>query len=394
MALIARWGDIAPSITFERTSLGLLVKGKHTMQQNRGRNEPAQGTPWTIHDIARAAKVSAKTVSRVINDQPGVGPATRERIQRIIADVGYHPHIGARNMRSRKRDSVGLTLPAPPEEVPISQDLLISLLTEVYRVFGARGDFICLDMNPAAAGAYADYARGLWEHRYDACIVGGPLKIGDETIVRVHNSGHPYMALSRLDELPEVSCASVDFEKASYLSVQHLVERGHKRIALICGFAGYQSGRERQRGYLRAMEEAGLPVAEEHIQPVSLGSRDIATHVHRVLASTQVDAIIDASGAEDAASLREGAWRAGRKLGGDCDLVSWTYTNNAAVLAEACAHVWLPVMEAGIEGIERLAAWFYGQSEGPVHVVYSPTLYESPPGEEIARPQPFFDVHR
>ena len=50
---------------------------------------------WTIHDIAREVGVSAKTVSRVLNNKSGVGAAARERILKLMEEVGYQPHICA-----------------------------------------------------------------------------------------------------------------------------------------------------------------------------------------------------------------------------------------------------------------------------------------------------------
>ncbi|MBN2311736.1 MAG: LacI family DNA-binding transcriptional regulator [Candidatus Hydrogenedentes bacterium] len=349
---------------------------------------------WTVHDIAQVAGVSAKTVSRVVNKQSGVSEATRARITQIIEDVGYHPHMGARIMRSSPRDCIGLTLSAPPNEVPFSQQVIQRIFAELYRIFGAKGDYVCLDLNPFRRNPNADYARGLWEQRYGGCIVSGPLAIEDQSIVRIHRSGHPYIALGRLTDFPETSCATVDFEEGAYLSTRFLLERGHKRIGLLQGFGRYHSGLERRHGYFRALAEAGIEPDESLIRPVTFGSRDIITGVHRLLADHATTALIDSSGAEDAASVRDGARRAGRVPGQDCDIVAWTYTDNATVLSEACAHVWLPLDEAAVEGFDLLADWFHGLRDGPIHVVYPPTLYETIRSDEIPKPRPFFDVLR
>ncbi len=95
---------------------------------------------WTIHDIARETGVSAKTVSRVLNHKNGVGPEVRARILRLMEEVGYQPHIAARSLRSHQNACIGVTVPAPADEVPVSQGFLLWLFTYLYETFGAKGE--------------------------------------------------------------------------------------------------------------------------------------------------------------------------------------------------------------------------------------------------------------
>ncbi|HEO72135.1 MAG TPA: LacI family transcriptional regulator [Candidatus Hydrogenedentes bacterium] len=356
--------------------------------------QPLQGAKhhWTIHDVARLGGVSAKTVSRVVNNEPGVGQATRARIRAIIHEVGYHPHMGARSMRSAPRDCVGVTVSAPMEEVRIRLEIFDWIFAQLYEIFGTRGTYLCFDLNPHEAGEHIDYARGLWEQRYGGCIIVGPLRKGDLVLRRVHESGHPYLVLNRPEDLPECSHACVDYEEAAYISTQFLVKRGHTRIAMLQGFSKFQGGIERLRGYARALDDAGLPFDHGLVAPTSFATREITHAVHRLLLDPAVSALIDGSCAEDAKGIREGARRAGRAPGKDLDVVAWTYTDNAAVLSEACAHVWLPLIEAANAGFAQLADWFYGVRTTPVRIVYRPTLYEAVAASEMPPPRRLFEV--
>ncbi|MBI5095784.1 MAG: LacI family DNA-binding transcriptional regulator [Candidatus Hydrogenedentes bacterium] len=346
----------------------------------------------TIHDVAKMAGVSAKTVSRVVNDEAGVSHEKRALIARIISEVGYYPHTGARSMRKPCRDSVGVTFPAPVEQSPLSQQFLLWLFAEIYRLFCKDGGFVCFDLNPFAKNRDEDYARGLWQQRYGACIVAGPLAVNDTTAHRIQASGHPYLAMGRLDSLPDISCATVDYEEAAYLSAKYLIDKGHKRIAMLRAFEGYQPGVERLRGYLRALEEAEIPFDENLVRPVTFDALHLASVTHRLLLDPTVTALIECSGSEDAASVREGARRAGRVPGQDFDVVVWTYTDNAAVLNEAAAHIWLPAREAAAEGLELLADWVQERRTDPIKVIYRPTLYHPSTDREIPKPKPLFDV--
>lgn len=338
-----------------------------------------QQTRQTIHDIARQAGVSAKTVSRVLNDKSGVSPATRDRVRRLIEELRYHPHMGAQSLRGARRGCVGVTFAAPLDEVPLSQEFFLWLFGHLYRLFGAKGERLCVDQNPRNSHLCADYGRSVWDKLFSTCVVVGPLPLGDETIRRIHATGIPYVALGRLDDFPECNYATADYEEGARMATSFLVSRGHKRIALLQALSKYQPGLDRLRGYRRALEEAGLPFDERLVRPVSFDLQDIADQAYRLLADGSATGLVDASGTESAEGLRHAARRAGMTTGSDFEVVVWTYEDQVAILPEASAHIWLPVREAAAEGLELLAAWHTGQQQGPIHVLYPPTLFTEMP---------------
>ena len=73
------------------------------------------------------------------------------------------------------------------------------------------------------------------------------------------------------------------YEEGSYQSAKFLLDRGHKQVAMLKAFRGYQAGEERRRGYSRALAEAGAPMDETLIRSVAFGTTDLITAVHRLL---------------------------------------------------------------------------------------------------------------
>ena len=392
VAPLSRAGGVPDGLWLLGLVFGLACDGERGLARTRDEDVKPTGNKWTIYDIAREAGVSAKTVSRVLNDKPGASRETRARILEIMRRVGYHPHMGARSLRGEGRGAIGVVLPVPMDVAPLSQGMFTWLFVELYRIFGAQGEYVCWDLNPYTSSLQGDYARGVWEQVYKACVVAGPLATDDTTIHRLHASGTPYMALGRLDSLPECSSATVDYEEGAYLSAKFLLDLGHTRIAMLKAFTGLQPGVERRRGYLRAFKEAGIQPDETLLRSVTFGATNIANVVHRLLVNSDVTALIDCSATENASALREGARRAGRKPGEDFEIVAWTYANNAAVLSEASAHVWLPVREAAAEGLELLAAWTRGERDNPIRVLYRPVLNETVANGEIDQPKRLFDL--
>jgi LacI family transcriptional regulator len=344
----------------------------------------------TMTDVARLAGVSVKTVSRVLNNEAGVQDKTRLRVLRVMEEMGYQPHAGARALRGRAPNCVGITLGAPALDVPLSEELLAWIFRQLYLIFGSQGNYVCFDLNPHAAARSGDYARGLWERLYRGVVITGPLHVDDRVLARIHASGHPYLTLGRLASLPECSHATVDFAEGAYLATRLLIERGHRRIALVTSMDGYTPGEERRQGYLRALEEAGLEPAPALVEPVTFTTGGLVQGVHHVLMNHNVTALIDSTGAEDSRSLREGFRRAGRVIGKDVEVVAWTYTCDGTVLSDAQAHLWVPIREAMMAGMKELAEWFEGGRSEPIRVLYKPILQFGNQGRELDRPRQVF----
>lgn len=346
----------------------------------------------TIYDIAKEAGVSPKTVSKVLNCKGGVNEDTRKKVLEIIEKLGYRPNIFARSLRVNRPACVGVTFPAPVEVTPFSQNFFLWLFSQLYKLFGRNGEYICFDMAPYEGDKSGNYARGVFNGLFNSCIVAGPISINDTTVFRIHEVGIPYITFGRLPHFPELSSAAVDYEEAAYISTKFLIERGHKKIALLQGFPNYQPGHERIRGYQRALEEAGLVFDMNLIRPVNFAVRNIANKIQHLLSDKEVTALIDSSGMENGEALRTGIRYAGREIVKDCEVVTWTYEAQGVVMREASAHVWLPVRESASEGMEWLARWLKGEVQGPAKIIFRPVLDIHRKGDkEIEADFRFFD---
>ncbi|MCP4638941.1 MAG: LacI family transcriptional regulator [bacterium] len=346
----------------------------------------------TIYDIARMTGVSTKTVSRIINDEPHVAQATRDKVLKVIEDVGYQPHIGARSLRSGRCDCVGMTFSAPVEAVPVGENLLSWLFGRLYTLFGTRGYSVNFDFPTKGAANSNDYARSLTTGRCSALIIVGPFRRGDTIMPRIHRMELPYMAVSSVEGVPGCSQATVDFEDGVYQCTQLLAKRGHKRIALLTNFEGYYSDHLRREGYRRALQEAGIEPRDNDVHSAGFTPSRAVTVLHRILSDPEVTGLIDTSMMEDGKALREGARRAGRTLGKDLEVIPWSYTDGATVLREATTHMWSPLLEAASEGLEHLAEWIGGSRQGPIDVTYRPILYEASGSEELPAPRRVFEL--
>jgi len=347
---------------------------------------------YTIHDIARELGISARTVSRVINQQNGVRRDLRERVEQFVKEVGYEPHAGARSLRKTPQTCIGIVSASPLRALPLSEPLLAWLFGQMYRLFGQRGAFVEFDLNPPSNNGVRDYGRGLWQRRYTALAVVGAFPVTDTLLPRIHDTGLPYVALARLRGAEYCNTATVDYEEATYLSTRHLLARGHKRIGLLMSLDGFQPGAERRAGYWRALEEASVCFEASLVRAIPLAANGVRDGLAALLSEEGVTAVVDCSGAEDAEGLRAGARLANRAIGPDLEMVVWTYTSGACILREAVAHVFLPVRESVTEGLERLSGIIYENKGQGFQILYKPVLFTPEDGPEMKRPRSVFDV--
>lgn len=342
---------------------------------------------FTIYDIARKSGVSTKTVSKVINNKPGVKESTREKVWAIVQETGYYPHHGARSLRGRVRNCVGVTVAPSLQQVPLSEDFLLWLFAKLSEVFSSRGAYITFDLAPRSANTLGgDYGRGVWEQVYDACLVVGPLPLDDTVMKRIDASGIPYLALGQTDAFPECSCSSVDFYKGALESTRFLLDRGHSRIALLTAFEGYQAGVDRIHGYQQALKERDIPFDSSLVAYCTASRRKQKEKLRDILSQPGVSALIESSVTEDASLLQTMAQNTGFTLGDSLECVVWTYSKETAVLPEATAHLWLPVLDCSVEGIHQLAEWMDGQRTGPIQVLHDPVLSDAPRHGTLAKP--------
>lgn len=282
---------------------------------------------------------------------------------------------------------MGVTLAPSVHQVPLNEDFLLWLFAKLSEVFSSRGAYISFDLAPRSADTLGgDYGRGVWEQVYDSCLVVGPLPSDDTVMQRIHASGIPYLALGHTDAFPECSCASVNFRKGALESTQFLLERGHKRIALLTAFEGYQAGVDRIRGYTQALEEKGIPFDPAlvvYTDPTLDKREEVVT---RLLQQPGVTALVESSVTEDAELIREAARRSGHVLGESLECLVWTYSKEVAVLPEAVAHMWVPVLDCSVEGIHQLAEWMDGTRTGPIHVVHDPVVSDAPRTGSLPKP--------
>ncbi|MEP6551139.1 MAG: LacI family DNA-binding transcriptional regulator [Gemmatimonadales bacterium] len=205
----------------------------------------------TIKDVAREAKVSVATVSRVLNDSGPVSDDTRHRIREVAARMRYVPHSGARSLITSKTETLGVLLP----------DLYGEFFSEVIRGMddtAQKNGFHLLISRAYADRNGIETAMRAMRGRVDGVVAMSP-DLDAESLANLPST-IPVVLLCSVSRGNEIDSLTIQNCRGAKEMVSDLVARGHTRIAIIKGSPRNYDAAERLRGYRTALREAGITV--------------------------------------------------------------------------------------------------------------------------------------
>ncbi len=209
----------------------------------------------TIKDVAKRAKVSLKTVSRVINNEPAVQARTREKVLRAVEALEYRPDLSARSLRSAQSYAIGLVYDNPNPYYIISvQNGALSVCRETG--FGLQ-IHPCNSSSPKLADELVDLVR---RARLAGLVLAPPMSERMELIKHLAANDIKFVRILSAAEDPNdgYPCVYVDDRDAAYDITEHLIQLGHTRIGFLWGGKSHRSSPERFKGYESALKDYGI----------------------------------------------------------------------------------------------------------------------------------------
>ena len=202
----------------------------------------------TIHDVAKAAGVAIKTVSRVLNDEPNVREETRARVLAVVKALDYHPSLSARSLAGRRSYLIGLVYRNPSANyiVDVQHGAMERCRKEKFRLFvhqcSGEGEELLRDV------------VGLVDQtRVDGLIIAAPLSESVELMEVLDRRKLPFVRMSPSNVRHRSPYVDMDDEGAAREMTEHLIANGHRRIGFIVGHPGHYSSGLRLRGYREAL---------------------------------------------------------------------------------------------------------------------------------------------
>ncbi|GGO07549.1 LacI family DNA-binding transcriptional regulator [Saccharibacillus kuerlensis] len=196
----------------------------------------------TIKDIARAAGVSHTTVSRALNGSSLIKPGTRAKIAKIAADMNYVPNYNAKNLVTKKSNTIGLFFSSL--EQGTSSSFLVDALKGIRQM---------LNENYMLTVSGIDDMSGLdsiHPRRFDGILVMSQSERDNRFIYHAKAAGIPLVVLNRQLDDPSIPNVASEDRRGARAAAQHACEMGHRRIGIIEGRSGFKSADERRQGFI------------------------------------------------------------------------------------------------------------------------------------------------
>ncbi|WP_395647009.1 LacI family DNA-binding transcriptional regulator [Terricaulis sp.] len=307
----------------------------------------AGGRRPTINDVARIAGVSKKTVSRVINRSPFVKTETRDKISRIILDIGFVPDPQARGLAFRRSFAIGLISDDPnPHSVVATQLGLLDVIR------GAGYELVVHPCNRNDPDFIAGMRRFIERQKLFGVVLTPPLSEDSRLRAALKEAGCAGVCVTSGPADTDGVIARNDCA-GGRLAAQHLADLGHSRIALVSG-PECLSMQERRRGFQQVLDGHGLPLRSEYVMEdadtVEGGASCGATLLAR---SPRPTAIFAASGAM-AAGVVQAARRAGLAIPQDLSVIGFDDCEIASAIWPRLTAIRSPTREIARRAAQRL----------------------------------------
>lgn len=303
----------------------------------------------TINDVARLARVSKKTVSRVINESPLVREETRERINAIIQQIGYEPDPQARGLASQRSYLLGLVYDNPNAQyiVNIQDGVLEACRRSGYELVVHP----CDRNNPRL---HLDIRQFCERQKLDGVVLLPPLSERSDLTDELANAGVRYVRIvaAPVDEANN-RVVYHDWESAHAVAA-HLLDLGHQHISMIAGPSHYRSAHERARGFMMKLGEAGVALPQGMVEEGGYTFESGEAAAERLLSQSPAPTAIFACNDEMAAGVYKAAFRRGLKIPDDLSVVGFDDSPLATRIWPSLTTVRLPIRQMGRMAAERL----------------------------------------
>jgi LacI family transcriptional regulator len=214
----------------------------------------------TLKDIAKELNLSVSTISRVVNNKVYVNPKTRKKVLDGLAKYNYVPNQIARSLKKQSTRTIGILVP------DISENFFAQIIKGIDEILSKKEYSIILSDSNESSDKEEHYLNLLYQNRIDALVLATVAK--EYVALNTYFTNNiPVVFIDNIPNLDdEIDCVIINNPKASMMAVGHLVENGHKDIAIIIGRPDETTGYERLEGYKRALTQNNIPYNEDIVK--------------------------------------------------------------------------------------------------------------------------------
>jgi LacI family transcriptional regulator len=297
---------------------------------------------YTIKDVARKANVSIATVSRVLNNQGGYSPKTKEKVLAAIKELGYQPNALARGLINKRTKTIGILFPE------VSNMFASKILHGVENVVNEQGSSVIVCNTASNGEKTMKYLQVLHEKRIDGVIFVSEV-ITDEYYKMLESMNIPIVLISTESYRYSLPYVKVNDRHAAYTATEYLIQKGHRKIGMISGNKNDMiAGQPRIDGYKEALLHNGIDIKENYIVSCKgFGFKDGFYILPRLLHQAPDITAIFAASDEMAMGVISAAYKLGIKIPNDISIIGYDNLPLAELAIPPLTTVAQPLEEMG-----------------------------------------------
>ncbi|URL59360.1 LacI family DNA-binding transcriptional regulator [Luteibacter flocculans] len=311
----------------------------------------------TINDVARASDTSKKTVSRVLNQEPGVRKEVRERVMAAVAALNYRPLTSARSLATNRSFMIGLLYDN------LSPSYIMEVQAGVQEACEAQQYSMMVQPLDSTAPDFMERVEGiLWRHRPDGLILTPPITDHPALLAHLRSAGLPFASIAPR-KAKGVAGVILHEREAAAAMVDHLVALGHRRIAHIIGDPKHGAGVWRLAGYRDGMKRAGLEERADYMVQGQFSFESGVKAARQLLRLKQRPTAIFAADDDMAVGAIWAAAEAGVMVPAEVSICGFDDTTIATQVWPLLTTVHQPVRDMGKRATEELLLGLLGKGE-------------------------------
>ncbi len=305
----------------------------------------------TIKDVAQRAKVSIKTVSRVVRQEPNVKPETRKIVEAAVKELDYRPTSAARSSVGARSYMIGLLFDNP------NPSYTSAMIRGVLMETRAQGYHLVVEPITASDEDVTEKVkRFVIQSNLDGVILPPPLCDRQDILEALNNLDKPCARLAPSDPGSDGITVTMDDRQASQELTAYLISLGHKDIAFVTGREGTATTERRLGGYRDAMKAAGLTINEDWVLSAGYEYHLALEAGEKILSGPRRPTAIFAANDDMAAGIIAACYKLGLSVPGDVSVAGFDDSVIASVVWPQLTTVRQPIEEMASLAVNQLIA--------------------------------------
>lgn len=303
----------------------------------------------TIYDVAREANVSMATVSRVVNANQNVKPATRKKVLKVIEELGYRPNAVARGLASKKTTTVGVIIP------DISNSMYAELARGIEDIATMYRYNIILSNSDQNENKELQLLETMLGKQVDGIVFMSDV-ISSELLYEMQRSPTPIVLAGSIDESAAIASVNIDYYGAAYEVVKKFIDNGHKKIAFVSGpFTSRINKAYKLKAYRDALADAGIEFDENLVVECN-NTYDEGIEAAKTLAAFEPTAYF-VSNDEMSIGVLHGLGELGKTIPEDAEVISYENSKLARMARPTLTSVAFPLYDIGAVSMRLLTKY-------------------------------------